>query len=173
MAANAIFGAHGRDITAAELAMSAPPPAAAPITFHDVLTALNPLQYLPVVGTIYRVATGDDGSPGLRTAASLIGGALMGGPVGVLTSIAGALVEHFFHLEHLARSLVAPSAAPAATPPATPAATPSPTPALSTAAAPQPPAPAAADPVVAAQAVAAYGRVGELPARVVWGGRER
>ncbi len=134
MAANAITGPHGRDVTQAEAAWSTPKPAApnTPITFHDVLDALNPLQFLPVVGTIYRVATGDEGSPPLRTAVSLIGGVLTGGPVGLLTSIAGILVEHVFHLEHLARSLVAPSGAaaetgaPIASPPAS--ATPAPAP---------------------------------------------
>jgi hypothetical protein len=29
------------------------------ISFGDVLSALNPLQYLPVVGSIYRAVTGD------------------------------------------------------------------------------------------------------------------
>lgn len=167
MAVNAIFGAHGRDITAAEAAMLAPQPAgpSAPITFHDVLEAVNPLQYLPVIGTIYRVATGDDGSPTLRTAVSLIGGVLMGGPVGLLTSIGGQLAEHFFHLEHLARSVVAPGAAPAAAP----AIAASPIPAQPAAV----PASPSADPRLAAQALAAYGRVGDMPTRIIPGGGER
>ncbi len=42
---------------------STTPPAAAGtpkgLTFSEILSDLNPLQYLPVVGTIYRAVTGD------------------------------------------------------------------------------------------------------------------
>ncbi len=113
MAANAVSGPHGRDISAAEAASTAPVDNGPldKITFADVLDALNPLQYVPVVGTIYRVVTGDQGSPGLRTALSMVTGALTGGPVGLLTSIASTLVERLFHVEQAARSMLAPAAA--------------------------------------------------------------
>lgn len=63
------------------------------VTFHDVLSALNPLQYLPVVGTIYRAVTGDTIPEGLRLAGSLLVGGLMGGPVGLFTTIAATIAE--------------------------------------------------------------------------------
>ncbi len=153
-----ITGPHGRDESLAEANWSVPKPVdlGGPISFHDVLDALNPLQFLPVVGTIYRVVTGDDGSPVLRSAASLIGGMLMGGPAGLVTSIAGLLAEHFFHFEHLAHSIITgadtksnagvPAAAtPGTTAPATPA----------------------------AQAVAAYARVADMPPPIMQAGKAR
>jgi hypothetical protein len=157
MSSNAIVGAHGRDITAAETADMAAQPTkpSGPTTFHDVLEALNPLQYLPVIGSIYRVATGEEGSSTLQTAVSLVSGLAMGGPIGLLTSMAGTIAEHYFNVEHYARSLIAPSASPAApvalasAKVATPATTPAQTSAVapagpSTAAAASPPSPATA-----------------------------
>jgi hypothetical protein len=52
------------------------------ITFHDVLEMFNPLQHLPIVGTIYRELTGDETKPGVR----LIGGLLFGGPTGMISA---------------------------------------------------------------------------------------
>jgi hypothetical protein len=73
----------------------APPKAATShgFSFRDLLSALNPLQYLPVVGTIYRAATGDVIPEGVRYAGSMIASGLLGGPVGVVTSIAVTLAE--------------------------------------------------------------------------------
>jgi hypothetical protein len=78
-------------------------PAAAPITpiasdhhgfsFRDLLSALNPLQYLPVVGTIYRAATGDVIPEPLRRLGSLLVSGLLGGPVGVAISLATTVAE--------------------------------------------------------------------------------
>jgi hypothetical protein len=48
--------------------------------FDDVLDIINPLQQLPVIGTIYRAITGDELSAGAR----VLGGALYGGPAGLL-----------------------------------------------------------------------------------------
>lgn len=54
----------------------------------DVLVdTLNPLQHLPVVGSLYRGATGD----GMSAAAGVIGGAIFGGPVGLLAGLASAI----------------------------------------------------------------------------------
>ena len=69
------------------------PPASGGISFHDVLSALNPLQYMPVVGTIYRAVTGDTIPEGLRLGGSLLLSGLMGGPIGVLTNIAMTIAE--------------------------------------------------------------------------------
>ena len=62
-------------------------------SFHDILSAINPLQYLPVVGTIYRALTGDVIPEPLQRAGSLVVSGLLGGPVGVVTSIATTLAE--------------------------------------------------------------------------------
>jgi len=54
--------------------------------FHDVLDALNPLQHIPIVGTLYRWATGD--KPG--TVARIVGDTLysiVSGPIGVATGL--------------------------------------------------------------------------------------
>ena len=102
MSANAVSGPHGREIGPSEAAR----PAQSPLpSFHDVLSALNPLQYLPVVGTIYRAVSGDTGSLPLRAASSLVTGLVTGGPIGLLTSLAGIVADHFFHFDQMAASL--------------------------------------------------------------------
>jgi hypothetical protein len=58
------------------------------LSFGEVMSDLNPLQYLPVVGTIYRAITGDTIPRPLREAGSLLVSGLMGGPVGVATNLA-------------------------------------------------------------------------------------
>jgi len=63
------------------------------ISFHDVLSALNPLQYLPVIGTIYRAVTGDHIPDAVRRICSIIVSGLMGGPVGVAISVGMMGVE--------------------------------------------------------------------------------
>lgn len=63
------------------------------IGFHDVLSALNPLQYLPVVGMIYREVTGDTVHPALRIAVSAATSVLLG-PAGIgLTMLCAAADE--------------------------------------------------------------------------------
>lgn len=64
-------------------------------TFHDILSALNPLQYLPVVGTIYRAATGDVIPEPLRRLGSLLVSGLLGGPIGVAISLVTIAAEKF------------------------------------------------------------------------------
>jgi len=49
------------------------------ISFKDFLDIINPLQHLPVIGSLFRGATQSDINPGAR----LIGGALYGGPAGL------------------------------------------------------------------------------------------
>ena len=58
------------------------------MSFGDFLSAINPLQHIPIVGTIYRAITGDTLSP----AAKVIGGALLGGPVGLVLSAGDAII---------------------------------------------------------------------------------
>jgi hypothetical protein len=59
------------------------------ITFHDVLDAINPLQHLPVIGTLYRSLTGEQIKPFPKAAGDL----LYGGPLGFVSSIADTVFE--------------------------------------------------------------------------------
>jgi hypothetical protein len=79
------------------------------ISFSDVLSALNPLQYLPVVGTIYRAVTGDRISEPLRVMGSIVASGLMGGPLGLAVSAGSALVQHLagIDLDHVAHDVLA------------------------------------------------------------------
>jgi hypothetical protein len=63
------------------------------LSFHDVLSDLNPLQYLPVVGTIYRAATGDVIPEPLRRLGSLLVSGLLGGLAGVAISLVTTVAE--------------------------------------------------------------------------------
>ncbi len=58
-------------------------------SFKDVLDVLNPLQHIPIVSTIYHALTGDTESSG----ASLVGGALYGGPLGFAGALISQVVE--------------------------------------------------------------------------------
>ena len=62
-------------------------------SFHEVLSALNPLQYLPVVGTIYRAVTGDTIPEPVRRIGSMIVSGLLGGPIGVAINVASLAAE--------------------------------------------------------------------------------
>jgi len=59
------------------------------VSFRDVLAVVNPLQHIPVVGTIYRAITGVT----IAAMPSIIGGALFGGPVGFVLSLADNAVK--------------------------------------------------------------------------------
>jgi hypothetical protein len=63
------------------------------VSFHDVIAVLNPLQYLPVVGTIYRAITGDEVHPAFRVAASAGMALLFGGPAGLAATMIAVAVE--------------------------------------------------------------------------------
>jgi hypothetical protein len=52
-------------------------------SFHDVLDAINPLQHIPIVGTVYRAVTGDT----LGNAARVVGDGLYGGVIGVIAGL--------------------------------------------------------------------------------------
>ena len=53
------------------------------ISFHELLSELNPLQYVPVVGNIYRAVTGDNIPEPVHMAGCAIFSGLTGGPIGV------------------------------------------------------------------------------------------
>lgn len=58
-------------------------------SFWDLLDVINPLQHIPVVNEIYQDLTGDK----IGVAARLAGGTLFGGPIGLVASAIGCLVE--------------------------------------------------------------------------------
>lgn len=58
--------------------------------FDDFLDIINPLQHVPIIGTIYRELTGDH----IETPARLAGGALFGGLFGFLGSLGAVAFEH-------------------------------------------------------------------------------
>ncbi len=73
---------------------AAPAPSKAhPSAFHQLLSELNPLQYLPVVGTIYRAITGDTIPEAARIAGSMVVSGLTGGPVGLAINVGTTLLE--------------------------------------------------------------------------------
>ncbi len=103
---------------------SAPPDAPAPAPtrmwsgengfgFADFLDLINPLQHIPVISTIYRAITGDDAALGPR----LIGGMLLGGPIGLMATGIIAAVEESTgkstagHAVAMVKDLFAPGAA--------------------------------------------------------------
>lgn len=55
----------------------------------DVASAANPLHYVPFVSQVYEAATGDTGSAALK----VVGGAVLGGPIGLIAGIASAIFE--------------------------------------------------------------------------------
>jgi hypothetical protein len=58
--------------------------------FDSLLDTINPLQQLPIVSNIYRAVTGDPISTGAR----LAGGALFGGPLGLISALVNTIVEN-------------------------------------------------------------------------------
>lgn len=56
------------------------------LSFKDVLDVINPLQQLPVIGTLYRSLTGDT----ISTGSQVLGGALFGGPIGMISAAVNA-----------------------------------------------------------------------------------
>lgn len=58
-------------------------------TFDDVIDIINPLQHLPVIGTLYRKFTGDT----IKGMSTILGGALFGGPIGAVASTANVVVK--------------------------------------------------------------------------------
>lgn len=57
--------------------------------FETVLDTVNPLQHIPGVSTAYQAATGDTAGP----VASMAGGFLFGGPVGLAAGAANSFLE--------------------------------------------------------------------------------
>lgn len=58
-------------------------------SFSDLLDVINPLQHIPLVSDIYREETGDKIGVGAR----LVGGALFGGPLGLIGAAVNCVME--------------------------------------------------------------------------------
>ena len=69
-------------------------PDASAVSFRDVLSALNPLQYVPGVGTIYRAVTGETIPAPLR----ILGAGIFGGPIGILGAALMSFAEALFSM---------------------------------------------------------------------------
>lgn len=83
---------HGQPSGAAALGYNGEAPAVpekddAGFGFGDLLDMVNPLQHIPVVGALYREATGDT----IRPVSRVVGGGLFGGPLGAIASLANAI----------------------------------------------------------------------------------
>ena len=59
------------------------------VTFHDVLDVVNPLQHLPIVGTVYRALTHEQ----IKPPEKIIGDTLYGGLTGLASSVADLAFE--------------------------------------------------------------------------------
>lgn len=75
----------------------------------DFIDLINPLQHIPLVGQVYRMITGDT----ISAEASILGGTLFGGPMGMAAASISALMEH----ESSAVAATQQAAAPQATKP--------------------------------------------------------
>lgn len=58
-------------------------------SFDDLLDVVNPLQHIPIVGTLYRALSGDT----IKTLPKIAGDALFGGLTGFASSVADAMFE--------------------------------------------------------------------------------
>jgi hypothetical protein len=85
------------DVAAATASTASVPPTpvrtawhnASGFSFHDILDIVNPLQHLPIIGSVYRWLTGD--RPG--AVAQIAGDALYGGPIGAAVGFVGTALE--------------------------------------------------------------------------------
>ena len=59
------------------------------LTFLDILDAVNPLQHIPLISSIYRKISGDS----ISDVPKFVGGALYGGPVGLVAALGSYIIE--------------------------------------------------------------------------------
>ncbi len=57
--------------------------------FGDLIDMVNPLQHIPLVGTLYRELTGDE----IRPIGRIIGGGVFGGPLGAAGGLINVIAE--------------------------------------------------------------------------------
>ncbi len=84
--------------TGSEAGLQGQMPVAAKFTVDEQKHAMNPLQYVPVVGMIYRAVTGESLPPPLSIAGSVVSGAAFGGPLGILGSVALNVIEELIRI---------------------------------------------------------------------------
>ncbi len=60
-----------------------------PLDFQSLVSSLNPIMHVPVIGDIYSATTGDRPIPAVR----IFVATLLAGPVGLFASIANSVVE--------------------------------------------------------------------------------
>lgn len=58
-------------------------------SFRDIFDAINPLNHIPIISDIFAQETGHQ----ISTAAKLAGGALLGGPIGLVASLVNVVFE--------------------------------------------------------------------------------
>lgn len=81
---------HSPDVPAEKVTVTAAKPAADGESFFDhILDVVNPLQHLPLVGTLYRALTGDKMGP----VEKIMGDTLYGGLWGAVSSVASVAFE--------------------------------------------------------------------------------
>ncbi len=84
--------------TGAETCPQGQLPGAAVFSVDEAEHALNPLQHLPVVGMLYRQATGDSLPAPLSILGSVALGAIFGGPIGIAGSVALNFVQELVRM---------------------------------------------------------------------------
>ena len=60
-------------------------------SFWDVLDVINPLQHIPVIGTVYRAITGDE----IKAPARILGDGIFGGVIGAVAGVINSVVSEF------------------------------------------------------------------------------
>jgi hypothetical protein len=95
LAASAAHPKAPQPVQAAPVAAPGQKAAGAPrhCSFRELLSELNPLQYIPVIGTLFRAITGDVIPEPVRDAGSLVVSTLIGGPVGAALDLGELAVE--------------------------------------------------------------------------------
>mgnify|MGYP003316148390 CR=1 FL=1 len=59
------------------------------LSFLDILDAVNPLQHIPLISSIYRKVSGDS----ISDVPKFVGGALYGGPIGLVAALGSYIIE--------------------------------------------------------------------------------
>lgn len=67
-------------------------------TVAEAKSVVNPLQYLPIIGTIYRAITGETLPEPLKIASSVASAAIFGGPVGAIGAVFIGLAEELIRM---------------------------------------------------------------------------
>ncbi len=70
-------------------------PTAAKATRQEVINGLNPLHYVPLVGMIYRAATGEQ----IPTTMRVAGAGILGGPLGMIGAAFMSLLEEIVQMK--------------------------------------------------------------------------